>query len=91
MEKKGAVKCSFCGKIKKDTNVLIAGIEGYICDSCVTQAVGIVKEESSVKLNSALKNDLKVLKPVEIKKHLDQYVIGQEKAKKEFSVGVYNH
>jgi len=91
MEKKGAVKCSFCGKIKKDTNVLIAGIEGYICDSCVTQAQGIVKEESSAKLNSSLDKDLKVLKPTEIKKHLDQYVIGQEKAKKVLSVAVYNH
>lgn len=91
MEKKGAVKCSFCGKEKKDTTVLIAGIEGYICDHCVTQAQGIVKEESSAKVSQSLNNELKLLKPVEIKKHLDQYVIGQDKAKKTLSVAVYNH
>lgn len=91
MDKKGAVKCSFCGKEKKDTNVLIAGIEGYICDNCVTQATGIVKEESTAQLNQSLSKDLKLMKPVEIKKHIDQYVIGQDKAKKVLSVAVYNH
>lgn len=91
MDKKSLVKCSFCGREKKDTSILIAGIEGYICDHCVTQAQGIVKEESSAKLTADLDSDLKLLKPVEIKKHLDQYVIGQEKAKKVLSVAVYNH
>ena len=91
MDKKSQVKCSFCGREKKDTTVLIAGIEGYICDNCVTQAQGIVKEESSAKINANLDNDLKLMKPLEIKKHLDHYVIGQDKAKKILSVAVYNH
>jgi ATP-dependent Clp protease ATP-binding subunit ClpX len=85
------VKCSFCGREKKDTSVLIAGIEGYICDNCVTQAQGIVKEESSAKINLSLDKELKLMKPIEIKKHLDHYVIGQDKAKKILSVAVYNH
>ncbi|MBK21566.1 MAG: ATP-dependent Clp protease ATP-binding subunit ClpX [Flavobacteriales bacterium] len=91
MDKNNQVKCSFCGREKKDTSVLIAGIEGYICDSCVTQAQGIVKEESSAKININLDNELKLMKPIEIKKHLDHYVIGQNKAKKILSVAVYNH
>lgn len=91
MDKNSQVKCSFCGREKKDTNVLIAGIEGYICDNCVTQATGIVKEESSAKINANLDHELKLMKPLEIKKHLDQYVIGQDKAKKVLSVAVYNH
>ena len=82
MDKKSQVKCSFCGREKKDTTVLIAGIEGYICDNCVTQAQGIVKEESSAKINLSLDKELKLMKPIEIKKHLDQFVIGQDKAKK---------
>ena len=91
MDKNSQVKCSFCGREKKDTTVLIAGIEGYICDNCVTQAQGIVKEESLAKINVNLDNELKLMKPVEIKKHLDHYVIGQNKAKKILSVAVYNH
>ena len=91
MDKESQVKCSFCGREKKDTSVLIAGIEGYICDNCVTQAQGIVKEESSAKINLSLDNELKLMKPIEIKKHLDHYVIGQDKAKKILSVAVYNH
>lgn len=91
MDKKSQVKCSFCGREKKDTTVLIAGIEGYICDHCVTQAEGIVKEESSAKISANLDNELKLMKPMEIKKHLDQYVIGQDNAKKVLSVAVYNH
>lgn len=85
------VKCSFCGHEKKDTNVLIAGIQGYICDNCIGQAQIIVKEELSAKYKQDSKHDLKVLKPIEIKKHLDQYVIGQDEAKKVLSVAVYNH
>ncbi len=91
MDKNSQVKCSFCGREKKDTSVLIAGIEGYICDNCVTQAQGIVKEENSAKINVNLDNELKLMKPIEIKKHLDHYVIGQNKAKKILSVAVYNH
>jgi len=83
-------KCSFCGRDKKDTNLLIAGISGHICDSCIEQAHDIIKEES--KVNSDLNlNELQLLKPTEIKTFLDQYVIGQDAAKKYLSVAVYNH
>jgi ATP-dependent Clp protease ATP-binding subunit ClpX len=83
-------KCSFCGRDKKDTNLLIAGISGHICDSCIEQAYEIVQEE--MKKNSEFDvNSIKLLKPVEIKKFLDSYVIGQEDAKKFISVAVYNH
>ncbi|MCZ4693318.1 ATP-dependent Clp protease ATP-binding subunit ClpX [Ancylomarina euxinus] len=83
-------KCSFCGRDKKDTNLLIAGISGHICDSCIDQAHEIIKEEA--KINSDLNlTDLQLLKPTEIKAFLDQYVIGQNDAKKYLSVAVYNH
>ncbi|MBN2610278.1 MAG: ATP-dependent Clp protease ATP-binding subunit ClpX [Bacteroidales bacterium] len=83
-------KCSFCGRDKKDTNLLIAGISGHICDSCIEQAYEIVQEELK-KNNEFDVNSIKLLKPVEIKKFLDLYVIGQEEAKKFISVAVYNH
>ena len=83
-------KCSFCGRDKKDTNLLIAGISGHICDSCIDQAHEIIKEES--KINSDLNlTDVQLLKPTEIKTFLDQYVIGQDAAKKYLAVAVYNH
>jgi len=85
------VKCSFCGHEKKDTNVLVAGIEGYICDNCIDQAQVIVKEEMSAQYKSDNTSELTLLKPIEIKQHLDQYVIGQDEAKKVLSVAVYNH
>jgi ATP-dependent Clp protease ATP-binding subunit ClpX len=84
-------KCSFCGKSKKEVNILIAGLEGFICDNCVTQANTIVVEEVAEKHSHALKHELKLLKPLEIKKHLDEYIIGQDDAKKTLSVAVYNH
>lgn len=83
-------KCSFCGREKKDTNLLIAGITGHICDSCVEQAYLIVEEEGKQKKTFSAKG-LKLMKPIEIKKFLDQYVIGQDSAKKYLSVSVYNH
>lgn len=89
--KKNNIKCSFCGRDKQDTSVLIAGVSGHICDHCVAQAQNIVKEELSEKTNKAFAKTLKLLKPVEIKRHLDEYVIGQEEAKKVLSVAVYNH
>jgi ATP-dependent Clp protease ATP-binding subunit ClpX len=83
-------KCSFCGRDKRDTNLLIAGISGHICDNCVEQAYEIVKEET--KKSSLFDiNSIKLLKPKEIKKFLDLYVIGQEDAKRTISVSVYNH
>jgi ATP-dependent Clp protease ATP-binding subunit ClpX len=83
-------RCSFCGRDKKDTNLLIAGISGHICDSCIEQAYDIVQEETRAKNNFDFKQ-VKLLKPVEIKGFLDQYVVGQEDAKKYLSVAVYNH
>jgi len=83
-------RCSFCGRVKAETNVLIAGLEGHICDLCVEQAQAIVREELSAKHDLKL-GDVKLLKPAEIKKYLDQYVIGQEEAKRVLSVAVYNH
>lgn len=83
-------RCSFCGRTKAETNVLIAGLEGHICDLCVEQAVTIVREELGSKHELRL-GDIKLLKPAEIKKYLDQYVIGQEEAKRVLSVAVYNH
>ena len=83
-------KCSFCGREKKDTNLLIAGISGHICDSCIDQAYSIVQEELKNRSDLNLK-EIQLLKPTEIKAFLDQYVIGQEEAKKYLSVAVYNH
>ena len=83
--------CSFCGRKKKEVQLLITGIDGQICDQCVTQARHIIEEE----LNDKSKNFSYVLpkgvKPKDISSFLDQYVIGQEDAKKYLSVAVYNH
>lgn len=89
--KKENLSCSFCGRDKKDTNVLIAGINGHICDHCIRQAHGIVVEEMDMKEKKELSKSLKLIKPREIKAFLDDYVIGQEEAKKVLSVAVYNH
>lgn len=83
-------RCSFCGREKKDTNLLIAGISGHICDRCIEQAYGIVQEELGVQGEFDMEQ-ITLLKPVEIKKFMDLYVIGQEDAKKYLSVAVYNH
>ncbi len=83
-------RCSFCGREKKDTNLLIAGISGHICDRCIEQAYSIVQEELGVHGEFDL-GQIKLLKPAEIRNFLDQYVIGQDEAKKYLSVAVYNH
>ncbi|MFW6043199.1 MAG: ATP-dependent Clp protease ATP-binding subunit ClpX [Marinilabiliaceae bacterium] len=83
-------KCSFCGRSRKDTNLLVAGISGHICDSCIEQAHSILEEEMKKK-GSFDVDGLRLLKPTEIKDFLDQYVIGQDDAKKYLSVAVYNH
>lgn len=83
-------KCSFCGRDKKDTNLLIAGLSGHICDRCIEQAHEIVLEELQKKSDFDV-NQIELLKPTEIKEFLDQYVIGQEEAKRYLSVAVYNH
>ncbi len=71
--------------------MLIAGMSGHICDQCITQAQQIVNEESSEKLKSSITASIQLLKPIEVKEFLDQYVIGQDEAKKVISVAVYNH
>ena len=83
-------RCSFCGREKKDTNLLIAGISGHICDRCIEQAYSIVQEELGVHGEFDM-GQIKLMKPSEIKSFLDLYVIGQEEAKKYISVAVYNH
>jgi len=83
-------KCSFCGREKKDTNLLIAGISSHICDSCIEQAYDIVQEENKMRNDFDFKK-LKLLKPIEIKSFLDEYVVGQDDAKKVLAVAVYNH
>ena len=83
-------RCSFCGREKRDTSLLIAGISGHICDSCIEQAHGILQEELKKKSEFDV-NQIKLSKPSEIKNFLDQYVIGQDYAKKYISVAVYNH
>ena len=89
MENKEIVKCSFCGRNKQDTDVLIAGISAHICDSCIEQAYNILEADSKDVVS--LEEGEVLLKPQEIKAHLDEYVIGQEQAKKVLSVAVYNH
>ena len=83
--------CSFCGLSKSQTNLLVAGQEAHICDSCIEQAYGIIIEESKREDAKANDEDLKIAKPKEIKQFLDDYVIGQEQTKKIISVAVYNH
>ncbi len=85
------IKCSFCGRSKSEVNVLIAGITGHICDNCISQAQSIIKEELSQKANKQLESSLRLQKPEEIKSYLDNYVIGQQSAKRVLSVAVYNH
>ena len=87
--------CSFCGRSEKDVNYLIAGLNGYICDSCAQQAYEITQSANASKAQptteknpDALKN---VPKPMDIKAYLDQYIIGQDEAKRYLSVSVYNH
>lgn len=82
------IHCSFCGRSKEDVDVLIAGVTGHICDHCIEQADGILREEKKAAPADAAFS-LKL--PKEIKEHLDTYVIGQEEAKKTISVAVYNH
>lgn len=81
--------CSFCGRPKDETSLLIAGFSGHICDSCVEQAHLIVKEETKSTDNGIETKDIPT--PKEIKAYLDEYVIGQDEAKKIMAVAVYNH
>jgi ATP-dependent Clp protease ATP-binding subunit ClpX len=85
------VTCSFCGRSKKDVDLMISGIHAHICDKCVTQANQILLEEKKNKVEPGNLPNFKLIKPREIKKFLDEYVIGQDEAKRVMSVAVYNH
>lgn len=88
---KEVLECSFCGRKKPETNLLIAGIDAHICDKCIEQAHGIVIEELRQNKKGNLSSDLVLQKPKEIRAFLDKYVIGQDQTKKVMSVAVYNH
>ena len=91
MSKQEELECSFCGRKKSETNLLIAGIDAHICDHCIGQAYGIVQEEIADVKSGKLSNELILKKPLEIKEFLDQYIIGQDETKRSMSVAVYNH
>jgi ATP-dependent Clp protease ATP-binding subunit ClpX len=91
MKKNNAYRCSFCGRGKEEVMILVAGIEGHICENCVEQAQEIILEEMNSGDNDATFYLPETVTPKDIKKHLDQYVIGQTDAKKFLAVAVYNH
>ncbi|WP_166962932.1 ATP-dependent Clp protease ATP-binding subunit ClpX [Yeosuana marina] len=88
---KEELECSFCGRKKPETNLLIAGLDAHICDRCIEQAHGIVIEESKQSDSTDLFAELKLRKPQQIKEFLDGYIIGQDMTKRVMSVAVYNH
>lgn len=85
---KKETSCSFCGRPRNQVGILIAGISGHICDHCIIQAGSIIEEEVP---KASVEKPVNLLKPVQIKANLDEYVIGQEDAKKTLAVAVYNH
>ena len=88
---KDNLECSFCGRKKPETNLLIAGLDAHICDRCIEQAHSIVAEESKQSKGQDINAELVLKKPIEIKEFLDSFIIGQERTKKVMSVAVYNH
>jgi ATP-dependent Clp protease ATP-binding subunit ClpX len=91
MSKKNESGCSFCGRSRSEVGILIAGVSGHICESCVQQAHTIIREEDVNEKSAPNDAKVNILKPTEIKSKLDEYVIGQDDAKKVLSVAVYNH
>ncbi|MGM0946026.1 MAG: ATP-dependent Clp protease ATP-binding subunit ClpX [Bacteroidota bacterium] len=85
------VTCSFCGRNKKDVDLMVSGISAHICNFCIDQAYMILGEEEKTKKTTASKPKFKLKKPKELVSYLDQYVIGQQDAKKVLTVAVYNH
>src|SRR5215218_6200956 len=90
---KNLLHCSFCGRSRDEVKILIAGQEGHICENCVEHAREIIDQELMVRSDSPTPSQFKlnVKKPVEVKKFLDEYVIGQDDAKRVLAVAVYNH
>ena len=98
MAKQTSLHCSFCGRNREEVKILIAGQDGHICENCVDHAQEIISQELSVssmnnknQQNASTVSKLMVKKPIEIKTFLDEYVIGQDDAKKVLAVAVYNH
>lgn len=85
------ISCSFCGRRKNEVMMLLSGIDAHICNHCIEQGHQVVLDETRPKRSEPTEVNIKLIKPVEMKRHLDQYVIGQDDAKKVISVAVYNH
>ena len=85
------INCSFCGRKKSEVDILIAGVTGHICDHCIEQADAIVQEERGQDADPGFDPGVQLERPADIKRFLDEYVIGQEGAKRALSVAVYNH
>lgn len=85
------ISCSFCGRRKSEVLLLLSGIDAHICNYCIEQGHQVVLEEMRPRRSEPAEISINLIKPVEIKKHLDQYVIGQDDAKKAIAVAVYNH
>lgn len=85
--------CSFCGRAKNEVGILLSGIDGHICDTCLQQGYEVVKDEmgAAVKAQKPGNQQFELVKPKDLKAYLDEYVIGQEEAKRHLSVAVYNH
>ena len=90
---KNSLHCSFCGRSRDEVKILIAGQEGHICENCVEHAQEIIQQELLIKDDAPSSSHFKltIKKPLEIKRFLDEYVIGQDDAKKVLAVAVYNH
>ena len=91
MSKTENIQCSFCGRSRSEVKILIAGQEGHICEHCIEHAHEVVNKEFHQKKEAGKAGSLKVQKPIAIKKFMDQYIIGQDEAKKIICVAVYNH
>ena len=91
MSKEENLECSFCGRKKVETDLLIAGMDAHICDKCIEQAHGIVLDEIQDVATASTSTDLELKKPQEIKTFLETYIIGQDQTKKTMAVAVYNH
>src|SRR5207342_2562178 len=94
MAKQQTLHCSFCGRSRDEVKILIAGQEGHICENCVEHAREIIEQELMIRNDnstSASQFKLNVKKPVEVKRFLDEYIIGQDEAKRVLAVAVYNH